>query len=240
MFPPPPIAPPSQRSVAYFGGFLHCLVILFVSVNGVWHGKKFSMPLICIVAIMATRAGLYFASYAHPSNRDILPSSVANVSLLCVMVVVSAWHVLVAARIQRSKRFVLTLLIACVALTNTMIDISGKDGCSFFAPFAFLLVVVCLVLVVRAVRGGSSSFAINVKKVPTELLTLHILSVVVLLTSTIRSEACLDKANEKSTGATVVIADAIALVPIMLASWLKMDEMLEHDDYDEIEEEASL
>ena len=237
---PPPLVEQTQKGVAYFGGFLHGLVLLFVVVNGAWHNRRFSLPLIGIVALLASRICVYFSSYANPKNYDIEPSGLVNVSLLCFLIVVSAWHVLVAARIQRSKRFVLTLLIACISLTNAMIDISDADGCSFFAPFAFVLVVVCLVLVARAVRGGSSAFGISVKKVPVELVAFHILALILLLAATIRSDKCTGKASEKTTGAMIIAADTIALVPVMLASWLKMDELLEHDDYDEIEDESSL
>ena len=162
-----------------------------------------------------------------------MPTGVLNVSLLCFEILASMWHVLMAARVVRSKRYVLCTVAGAAVMTNILIGSGEKESCSFFAPIGFVLVFVCFILLARAIRSGSNPYSLQTKQVPIELVSFHFFSICALLISTIRSNTCLNGASEKTTESMIVFADVLALVPILLTAWLKMDDALDDNDENE-------
>jgi hypothetical protein len=226
--------------VAYIGTFLHGFVFLIVLVNGAWGQKHFSKPLMVVLALLFARICVYAYAYTHATVSLTQPTETFNVCLLSFEIVASMWHVFVAARVARSKRFVMCTLAGVAALTDILIGSDDQDSCSFFAPVGFVLVFVGFILLARAIRGGSNPYSMHSKRVPLELVAFHLFAIVALLTSTVRSSACLNKASENATGAAIVLADALALAPILLTSWLKMDELSDVDEYDDGDSEEAL
>ncbi len=217
---------------AYIGCLLHVIALLFLVIHGVWNGKRFSMPFGIILALLLARSIAYFLAFKRHDDETLAPRGIVTVSLLSVELVVSAWHVCVVARIQRSRRFVLTLLIGSVLLDNAFIVTGDADGCSVFGPLGFALLTLCALLLARAVRGGASPFSMQTKRVPIECLAFHLSSCAILLVMSIRSDTCLHRATKSSSNLMVVFADAVLLAPVVLSSWLRMDELVDAGEFD--------
>lgn len=227
-------------NVSYFGACIHSFVFLLVTINGAWTNRRFSVPMIAVLVIVASRVVVYAYAHFHPTDGRVAPASTVNASLLSMEVLVSMWHVLAAARVARSKRFVLCTVAAAATATNILVGSGGKESCSFFAPVEYVLVFVCFMLLTRAIRSGGNPYTLHQRHIPIELVAFHFIALVVLMTATVRSDACLGQTSDTGTGAALVLADVFALAPIVIAAWLKMDELLDSDDYDDDEGDGAL
>lgn len=217
----------------YISAFLHGCVALLVVVNAAWGKKSFSIPFIIVVAIVCIRTFVYSYAYLHSTNTIFAPNQPLNELCFCAEVVASMWHVLLTARIARSKRFVLCSVAGAAILTTILIQIGEDDSCSFFAPVGFVLVFVCFILLARMIRAGSNPYTLQTKRVPVELVMFHLLGILTLLASTMRSDACIKRETPtKQTATVLVLADVFVLIPIALTAWLRMDELSETEDYD--------
>jgi hypothetical protein len=236
--PPPPPPPPSSPIVhqvalnfAYLGGLLNFAAFIFILVRGIWLGRKLSNQLKAILSILGLRIVLYFISYAF-KTPGLEMSGWINVGFLSFEIMLGGWHVTRMANVQKSKRNVLIMVLCMTAFNNFLISQTGSEGCAIFGPIAVILIGMLTYLLLQLASHQEFGYMVE-QTIPVELLGFHIMALLMLLISSIRSDQCLNKASTKTTEAMILLSDMIALTPVLLAATLKIDALQdEEEDHD--------